>query len=379
MQKKIIALAIGGLLSGAAFAQSNVTISGLMKMGMEQYKLTSVPAGLDFSTENRVSDQSSRLIFSGNENLGNGMTAFWQVDSRFAPDLPGGTWAGGNTFLGIGSDSLGRFAMGKADVHYGENGGLESNRAGSLQTLATAGIMSQNQVGGAPTTVAVGSRAQNVFWWDSPNWNGITARLGGSTNGAANEGPGLRAAGAADPGKGGAKTAALRYANGPLVAGLSWFKLDAEGAQGVGDQKSTRLWGGYTFPMGLKLGLVWDSNEVTRGAVGALTQSKRNAWMIPLTYSMGNHNMYLTYAKANNTSGSATAAGTDYRATQYTLGYDYALSKRTSAGVFYTKLDNASGAAYQMFGLGVNGATANTTAGPGTDSSQLYLGLAHTF
>ena len=36
MQKKIIALAVAGLVSGAAFAQSNVTIYGAVDMGYLQ-------------------------------------------------------------------------------------------------------------------------------------------------------------------------------------------------------------------------------------------------------------------------------------------------------------------------------------------------------
>ena len=35
MQKKIIALAVAGLVSGAAFAQSNVTVYGIVDMGYQ--------------------------------------------------------------------------------------------------------------------------------------------------------------------------------------------------------------------------------------------------------------------------------------------------------------------------------------------------------
>ena len=34
MQKKIIALAVAGLVSGAAFAQSNVTVYGIVDVGV---------------------------------------------------------------------------------------------------------------------------------------------------------------------------------------------------------------------------------------------------------------------------------------------------------------------------------------------------------
>ena len=72
MQKKLIALAVAGLVSGGAFAQTNVTISGLVRLSVEQYKLSNVGAGFDSSAENRVSDQSSMLVFSGG-----GYHAYW--------------------------------------------------------------------------------------------------------------------------------------------------------------------------------------------------------------------------------------------------------------------------------------------------------------
>ena len=63
MQKKIIAAAVAGLLAVPAFAQSNVTISGLVKAGWEQYKLSGATGGgWDYSNENRISDQSARVI-----------------------------------------------------------------------------------------------------------------------------------------------------------------------------------------------------------------------------------------------------------------------------------------------------------------------------
>jgi predicted porin len=155
------------------------------------------------------------------------------------------------------------------------------------------------------------------------------------------------------------------------------------------DQRSTRAWVGYTFPMGLKVGLAWDrssfadNNNGAAGAVGA-GSAKRTAWMVPVSYSVGPHAIYATYARTGSASGSAIAANTggDYKAHQWTLGYDYAFSKRTSAGVFYTKLNNNSnaagtiGAGYDLFAIGASGAGATLV---GEDVRQIYMGLAHNF
>lgn len=352
MQKKIIALAVAGLMSGAAFAQSNVTISGLAKVGYDNYKITNS----GYSTEDRISDQSSRIIFKGSEDLGGGLSAIFQIDMRYANDL-GGLGATGNTFVGLSSKSMGTVVMGRHDVHYFENGGLEGNRAGSLQTSATNGIMSQNN----GTTIAVGTRTPNVTAYISPNMGGFTFKAGVATA-AANEGSGL-----ADGSDGSGANVVASYSAGGLAAGLSYFRLNAEGGA-VGDQRSTRAWAGYSFPMGLKVGLVWDSNKLER-AVG--TTTKRNAWAIPVTFTMGNNSLYFTYARAGDLSGTSNTG-----ANQYTLGFDHALSKRTSVGVFYTKLNNDRAGTYDMFGMGASG---GTTTAAGQDARQLYAGIAHSF
>lgn len=373
MQKKLIAAAIAGLVAVPALAQTNVTISGRFAAGYESYKLSSCGNnGQSCSNESRVSDQSSRLIFNVVEDLGGGMKAWGQFDFRGA--LDNNTLANsGNSGIGL-MGNWGKFTLGHWDVHYNEMVGLEANRAGSLQSIVSFGLMSQ--VNG--TTIANGTRTSNLMMWDSPNWNGFTARLGYSTGWAANssEGSGRRAIGATNPGKGSAWTGALRYNNGPWAAGLSYWNADVEGGNtaAAGDQTSTRAWVGYTFGMGLKLGFAYDRSKLD--FVTGTADWSRGAWMIPVSYAFGPHKVYFNYARAGKTSNVANSKGS-----QWGLGYDYAFSKRTSAGVYYTKVNNSSGATYDMFGLTANGATATGGAGGagGEDARQLYFGLAHNF
>src|SRR5207247_6540645 len=92
MQKKqLIAAVVGGMLAAPpAFAQ--ITISGTVKDGFEMYKLgagkAAVPAA-SYHYEPRVSDQSSRIIFSGTQDLGGGMRAWLKLDSRFQSEVGG--------------------------------------------------------------------------------------------------------------------------------------------------------------------------------------------------------------------------------------------------------------------------------------------------
>ncbi|MEZ5616098.1 MAG: porin [Rhodocyclaceae bacterium] len=72
MQKKLIAAAVAGLIAVPALAQTNVTISGRFAVGYQNYKLSGGGvSGQD--AYNGISDQSSRIIFNVNEDLGGGL------------------------------------------------------------------------------------------------------------------------------------------------------------------------------------------------------------------------------------------------------------------------------------------------------------------
>ncbi len=366
---------MAGLIAVPALAQTNVTISGRFAAGYENYKVSG--GGMTgHDTYNGVSEQSSRIIFNVNEDLGGGLSAWGQLDMRFAPDsigptalanVPGGI-ASGNSGMGLASKSWGKFTIGRWDVHYNEiaAGTNALNRAGSLENVSSFGLMSQ--VNGL--TIANGSRTQNLMMWDSPSWNGFTARLAYSTAPFGTEGVTNRAVG--DPGDGHAWTGALRYANGPWKAGLSYWNADAEGSGmvlGAGDQRSTRVWGSYMFSMGLSIGLAYDRSSMDMGAV----TGRRSAWYIPVNYAFGPHKIYFDYSRAGDTSN--TVGNSSGR--QWMLGYDYAFSKRTSAGVYYSKVSNNTAGSYDLFAKGRHGGALTTLAGE--DARQIYFGMAHNF
>jgi general bacterial porin, GBP family len=378
MQKKVIAALVGALISApAAFADSqNVVISGLFKGGFENYKLSGGSAA-SYDNEMRVSDQSSRLIFSMSEDLGAGLKAWAQLDTRFSLDTGGNNAAGSNLFAtgnsGIGlAGGWGKLTVGRWDLHYTEFGAIEANRAGSLQTYMQAGPLAQ--VNG--TNSMNPTRTPNVLMFDTANYSGFTGRAAYSTNVGGNEGSGVGTDGSKD----GALTLAGRWTSGPMTVGGSWWKNNAEGTTDVGDQRSQRAWFGWNQPMGgnsLKAGLGYDRSEVRFTAGGSTT--KRNGWLIPVAYTIGSEALYFTFAKMDKTSGGLATGTTSHDNTDanaYLLGWDHAFSKRTSGGVYLTKVNNKANASYDMFGLTQNGGTATAF---GEDAQQLYFGLAHSF
>ncbi len=404
MQKKLIALAVAGLFAVPALAQTNVTISGKFQAGYDHYSVKDCQVASDCRSESRFSDQSSRVIFNIVEDLGGGLKAWGQLDSRFYTDIGGsnaaGTnqWAGGNTAMGLMHASWGKFTLGRWDVHYDEiSNAIAGNRAGSLQTNLASGLMSQvaTTAGGATTAQTVGfaSRTTNLIMWDSPNWNGFTARLGYSSNPAGNEGTGVTTAlNSGNAGGGYAWSGALRYRNGPWAAGYSHYSSKSENRQELAatgakiavtnDLTGDRVWLGYTFAMGLKLGFAYDRSSNDNAAIAALTTTnqRRSAWFVPVSYTFGPHAVYASYARAGDTSNSVGDTG----ASAWSIGYDYAFSKRTSMGIFYTALDNKSAGNYNFYGMGNTGGTLVTAGGAGVsgvgaDARQWYMGMNHAF
>lgn len=359
MHKKLIALAVAGMMSGGAIAQSNVSISGQVRMSVDQYKLSDVGPGFASSTETRVNDESSRLFIRGREDLGGGSYASFQIENRFSPDL-GAFSALGNTHIAYGG-KWGSVALGRQDLHYGTK--LESYLAFTNQNFLGNGPFAQ--VNGA--IVALTTRTANAVWYDSPKMAGFSVRVAGSTAFAGAEGSGVRAAGTADPGRGGAGNIALDYANGPITAGYSHWTATVEGGStpAIGHQRGDTLQFGYSFPMGIKAGIAWNRSSLDN--LGS-TRS-RTAWLLPISYDFGSNRVNFTYLNAGDATGLS-----DSGAKAFTLAFGHALSKRTNVGVGYTKLINDARATYNLFGGGTS-----TAATPGADVSQLALSVYHAF
>lgn len=404
MQPKHIAAVFAGLLAAPmAMAQSNVSLSGRLNVGWESYKLSDCTPGFNCRSESRVTESSSRIDFSMTENLGGGLGAWVYASLRFSPDL-GAISMSGNTAVGLSDAKWGKLTIGRWDVHYLEADiPLGALHRGSNQALiGGGGLLGQIQAGpgGGVATMGNGTRTPNLLMWNSPNWNGFSGLLAYAASGGAaptavagvvtaipgasalNEGSGRSAAGVGDPGNGRSWSGALRYSNGPWATGLSYWNSDAEsdvvnGVNRKNGQRSTRAWLGYKFPMGLNVGLSVDRSSLDTGINGgAGSNTRRTAWFIPANYKFGPHNLIVQYARAGKLSGSAVAAGTDgdYKANAWMLGYEYALSKRTSINANYTRLNNNSLASYDFYAL-----SSPTNTAVGEDARQIFLGMRHDF
>ena len=99
MKKSLLALAVLTAITGAAHAQSSVTLYGKVDVGM------TLDSGSVLGKDVRLSSGvtgGSRLGFKGIEDLGGGMTAGFWLEGELAPDVGGGVQR--KTLLGADSN-----------------------------------------------------------------------------------------------------------------------------------------------------------------------------------------------------------------------------------------------------------------------------------
>ncbi|MGZ5818781.1 MAG: porin, partial [Burkholderiaceae bacterium] len=162
---------------------------------------------------------------------------------------------------------------------------------------------------------------------------------------------------------------------GPIYVNLAGWKEYAEGQIAGSDKTQYRLSGSYAFPFGLKVGLQYDKAK-SKGAATGVENGNRAAWELPVSYTFGANTILGSYTKA----GDNTVAGTKVAssgAKLFTVGYDYALSKRTNVGVFYSKLKNDTNGTYQPYKSGTSADGSALLAGE--SATTLALGIKHTF
>lgn len=367
MQKKLMAVAVAGALAmpGIAAAQS-VTVSGFFKIGLEQIKISqpgTARAGLHDS-EMRVADNSSRLIFGVNEDLGGGLQAVAQLD--FRTPLDNGAVAGtGNDWVGLKSKGMGAITIGRHDLHYGQT---PSDIAGK-GALKAAAISIMDYIGNA--SIANTTRTPNSIKWDSPTWGGFSIDAAYSTNaGAASEADlttSLR--------KGSAwmLNPSFQGANFKVAYSMWRSKPDAV----VSDQKGDNLMA-YYVGGGLKIGGAWNKSSIE----SATTKTERVATMIGGSYSTGPHEIHAHYDVARKIKVGGSEVN-DTGAKMMAAAYVYNLSKRTAMSFTYAKITNDQAINYGFFTDGGNGAaglsSSNANVTNGEDPQLLAVILRHAF
>ena len=366
MNKKLVAVAVAGLLAAPLAAQAqnaNVTLYGRVNLDLENV------SGRQADGSNprvwRLSSNSSRLGVRGTESLGGGLNAIFQIEQNVSGDTGNSSssgFASRETFVGLqgnwGTFKMGKFLMPLDDMHpiFGNVPTFTTS------ILSTADLWAQ----GTQSKGAGGfdARLGNSLRYDSPVWSGFNF----STQIALRDSSGF--ADLAPPaGDNGEHTAELRHAyvwgaagfynNGPLQVGTAYERNVKVRGPDLSDWDWT-ITGAYNFGV-IRPALVYERLDYDT-PTGSL---KRDLWGISATAPIGPGVFYAFYGDASNGKGDAATGtrvggltkGSDTGSKQWEISYSYPLSKRTTAYVGYVKLDNERNAAYSF---NINGYTINT-------------------
>ena len=359
MKKSLLAIAVLTAVSGAASAQSSVTLYGKVDLGMvydaggpgKSVRLASGVTG------------GSRIGFKGVEDLGGGNKFSFQLETGYCADSAagqstnvtnGGTVVGTTTvpnFCTGSNNFMGRQAHGDLT---GAFGALSAGRQYSLgfNNLATidpfgAGFAGQaNNVSAATGVYLVdpsGIRLNNSVTYSTPNMAGFT----GSVEAAFGEQTGNW--------QGGRETGAgVNYASGPAYAGVTFY--NQSNAAGTGPSKKVLTFGG-SYDLG-----VIKIHALGQKVTGTSALDLLNL-MAGVTVPLGGGNLLASWVHHND----RTSLNRD--ATQIGVGYQYPLSKRTSLYTSFARIQNTNGGA-----ILVGNATET-----GTGNKGFNAGVVHNF
>ncbi len=351
MQKKIIALAIAAAFSAPAFA--DVTVYGQAHLAYDQNSGAANVAGATVNG-GKVAPGASRIGFKGSEDLGDGLTALFQLES--AVSMGTGSGAAGTTLFGAARDSYVGVAGGFGAVlagrlalanQYANDANFFGGKVGDLGNFTAAGN-------------AGGSRVNNAIAYQTPklgDFQGLVAYVPNTP-----ESLGL---GQAVANKASSYTLRGSYAANGVNAGLSYQNLSATSV--APSNKIFSLGGTYDLGAG-KIGLQYVNDK----NIGLVLGADRSTWALGGSYKVSDRSTIAAqYASAGNVSGTVNTG-----AKGFTVGYDYSLSKRTSIYAAYATVTNDAAANFQATGYAHGGVAA---PGAGFDPRALSLGMIHNF
>ena len=358
---KIFPLTLLALATGSACAQDGaMQVYGRLNLAFEDVRAHG--ARDEGASLVRASNYRSVMGVRGSEDLGGGLRAIFQVEGTLSPDTGAGSIAARDTRIGL-QGRWGTLFAGNWTTPYNS-----STAALDPFYPTTAGYMSIMGNGSASTsdnvidTTSFDRRQQNSIHYWTPTWDGLSLRVAQGLN---EEKPANGARPALTSG-------ALIYEKGPLYATAAWERHHDYQGPGLSDS-GAKLGAAWQFG-GTRVAGVAERLRYETGA-GAL---KRTAYYVSLTRQLGAHGLRLGVARALDASGPSgqrlgfVQAGPGTGAWHATLGYDYALSKRTSLFVFHSRLKNDSRGVYDF---AIN--SLDAAAGARLDATS--MGMRHAF
>lgn len=307
MKKSLLALAALASVAGAASAQSSVTLSGSVDLGVRRVGVDKADGSTDtdWSLAPAASSRSA-ITLSGVEDIGGGLKAFFLLNHRFNanngtinpggnPGPAGTTQFWRNAWVGLGG--------GFGDIRLGRMLNPLQEFNGNYEPWAGGDTVANVHTGGINTP----ARVNNTIYYRSPSLAGFQLHASVSSS------KGQKAVDDASTKK--PVGVGVRYEAGPLSVAAAYDRSDTE-------VKTTGLYGKYNFGVASLLG------QYERGNSGPDTD-KVKRWSLGTLVPVGAATIKAGYTRWS-----------DEEIRKFGIGVDYNLSKRT---LVYSDIGKISG------------------------------------
>ena len=349
MKKSLIALAVLAA-SGAAMAQSSVTLFGIVDAGVARIS----SGGVSKTGLTNSGLASSRLGFRGEEDLGGGLKAgFW---------LEGGLSNDSGTGVGGGATSGGFEFKRRSTISL--MGGFGEIRLGRELTVGYVNSTAADVFGDNGVGASIGkNHFKDVI--ETRKGNGISYILPSNLGGLYGQVQyvfGEQLSNAAYDKAGDYLGARLGYRNGPLDTAVGFAK--GRGASSAADDADQ-----FNIFASYDLGVVKPFIGFNQEKNKAPTQEKYQSYLLGLTAPVGPGTVRVSYNDVDKKN-----SGDD--AQKFAIGYVYDLSKRTAIYGTYAHVKNKGNATY-----GVSSSTSgvHVPAAAGKNVNGYEFGIRHSF
>jgi len=362
MNKKLMAIGIAAALAAPFVAQAGVEVYGDARVSVNFADNGDNNPNQEKSKTSLTSN-GSYLGFRGDEDLGNGLSALYQLETNV-------DWDTGQAFNGM------------RPTNVGISGGFGTVLAGTFDTPYMSAtdrydIFADTQadynaiMGAYGSSQIYDSRVANTLVYATPNLSGFTgvAAYVLSQALASDNLPMTKSNGKKD-----AYSLSGNYDNGPLSLAVAYQLVSKQGltktgGSGPDDITGWKVGGSYTIMDATTLALIFENLDMGGD------YKDRNAFYFNVAHKMGDTTLKLAYANADKCGGTSVCDKTG--AQQIAVGVSQSLTKNTEVYALYTQVSNDTNADYGLvYGPG------SVTKADGitmSDVSSISFGVNHAF
>lgn len=350
MKKSLIALALMGAFSGAAFAQSNVTLYGILDVNVQRNDPKEGTCFSNFANGTQTScstttglngghQSGNRWGVRGSEALGGGMNAIFTLEGGFDIDTAqlgnGGRLFGRQAWAGL------EFSNAKISLVGGRMATFSSGTgAFDLFGFVDPFLTGFGDSGMQNTFTSAGAqRADNTVAIVGGPWAGFKAGAAYSFNVIGTENPG-----SSNNNRG--IFTGLQYAWGPLMVAFT-YDIIQPANPALDDEKHMQIGGTWDFKIAkLHAGFAKEDNVYfnTVGSTATLNAidpgADADAWIVGVTVPLFGGSFLASYQDRDGDPIAISPGVTRERdLSVWAIGYTYPLSRRTNMYVNFSSKD----------------------------------------